>query len=89
MRGIDNMKSDFEQLNEMLTAISKNFQNAEESIIALERMKAKVINVDDIIEIKNLSLILIEFVESIVIDLVKSSRIHKQMIEEKIKSGKI
>ena len=88
MRGIDNMKSDFEQLNEMLTAISKNFQNAEDSIIALEQMKAKVMNADDI-HIKNLSLILIDFVESIIVDLVKSNKIHKQLIEEKIKSGKI
>ena len=82
------MKSEFEELNEMLTAISKNFQNAEDSIIALEQMKAKVMNADDI-HIKNLSLILIDFVESIIVDLVKSNKIHKQLIEEKIKSGKI
>ena len=80
------MKSEFEELNEMLTAISKNFQNAEDSIIALEQMKAKVMNADDI-HIKNLSLILIDFVESIIVDLVKSNKIHKQLIEEKIKSG--
>ena len=89
MRSEIKVKTTFEDLNEMLTTISNNLQNAQDSIVALEKMKAKVINADDIFEIKNLSLIMIEFVESIIVDLAKSNREHKQIIEGKIKSGKI
>ena len=80
--------TNFNELNNLLGKISESFQNAEISIVELERMKKRVMDENDIIGVKNLCLILIDFTEGVIINLVKYQKNTKKIIEEKIKRGR-
>lgn len=82
-------KEKFEKMNEILGLIAKSSEQVEDIFLHLERIKKELVNSDDIVLLRDFSLLMIDFLEIMLVDLSKQANEHKKFIEEKIKSGKI